>query len=166
MTWANSTLANWPKPSCVCLLCVSAVCLLCVCVSAVCVCCVCVCCVCVCLLCVCLSVYLSVSVCLSLSVCLCLLCVLVQDLCAPPDPPLPRTLPPPDRLRRTAQIFALFSLPTTNFFLSSLSWGSFRGILVMFLKAGALKCARLGSRAVVWINHWIMMSATTGVCDG
>ena len=33
---------------------------------------------------------------------------------------------------------------------SSLSWGSSRGILVVFLKAGALKCARSGSRTVVW----------------
>ena len=33
----------------------------------------------------------------------------------------------------------------TMFFLSSLSWGSFRGILVVFLKAGTMKCARLGS---------------------
>ena len=53
-------------------------------------------------------------------------------------------------LRWTPQNFALFyPSPATVFILSSLSWGSFRGILVVFLKAGTLKCARLGSRAVV-----------------
>ena len=38
---------------------------------------------------------------------------------------------------------AFFSLSRPKFLLSSLSGGSFRGILVVFLKAGALKCARL-----------------------
>ena len=59
-------------------------------------------------------------------------------------------LSPRTSLCRTAQNFALFFLsPAENFILSSLSEGSSRGILVVFLKAGALKCARLGSRAVV-----------------
>ena len=38
---------------------------------------------------------------------------------------------------------SFFPSPATIFFLLSL--GSFRGILVVFLKAGTLKCARLGS---------------------
>ena len=42
-----------------------------------------------------------------------------------------------------------FPPPVTIFILLSLSWGPFVGILVVFLKAGALKCARLGSRVVV-----------------
>ena len=54
-------------------------------------------------------------------------------------------------LRRTAQNFALF-LPfpaTVSLFFVSL-WVSSRGILVVFVwSAGAVKCARLGSRAVV-----------------
>ena len=88
-----------------------------------------------------------------------------------PDPPVRRTPPcagPPLRrtplrrtplrrtalrrtaLRRTAQNFALFfPSPATVFILFSLSCWSFRGILVVFLKTGTLKCARLGSRAVV-----------------
>ena len=48
-------------------------------------------------------------------------------------------------LRRTAQNFAFFPSSSAIFILSSLSWGSFRGILVVFLKRRALKCARLGS---------------------
>ena len=49
-----------------------------------------------------------------------------------------------------ATIFAFFfSLwESSRVFLFSL-WGSSRGILVGFLKDGTLKCARLGSRAVV-----------------
>ena len=47
-------------------------------------------------------------------------------------------------LRLTAQNFALFSLSRHNFHsFFSLSWGSSRAILVVFLKAGELKCARL-----------------------
>ena len=43
-----------------------------------------------------------------------------------------------------AQNFALFfPSPATGSFLSSLSWVSSRGILVVFLKAAALKCACL-----------------------
>ena len=54
-------------------------------------------------------------------------------------------------LRRTAQNFALsFPSPAPIFALFCLSHClSSRGILVVFLKAGALKCARLGSRGVV-----------------
>ena len=44
---------------------------------------------------------------------------------------------------------SFFSLSRHIFFLFSLSGVSSRGILVVFLKAGTLKCARLGSRAVV-----------------
>ena len=52
--------------------------------------------------------------------------------------------------RGREQHFALFSLspPTFSLFLY-LSSVSSRGILVVFLKAGTLKCARLGSRDVV-----------------
>ena len=57
----------------------------------------------------------------------------------PQDRPLQWTAPPPDR----PKFRSFFSSPATVFFLSSLSWGSFRGILVVFLKAGTLKCARL-----------------------
>ena len=47
--------------------------------------------------------------------------------------PLRRTPLPWTPLRRTAQIFAFFfPSPATIFFLSSLSWGSFREILVVF----------------------------------
>ena len=45
-----------------------------------------------------------------------------------------------------------FPSPASIFVLSlslSLSWGSFRGIFVVFLKVGTLKCGCLGSRAVV-----------------
>ena len=41
-----------------------------------------------------------------------------------------------------------FPLPPSFSFFFSL-WGSSRGILVVFLKAGTLQCARLGSQAVV-----------------
>ena len=55
-----------------------------------------------------------------------------------PDRPPPPNNPPTLYLSRTAQNFALFfSSPATCFFLSSLSWWSFRGILVVFLKAVA-----------------------------
>ena len=65
----------------------------------------------------------------------------------PPRPPVPD----PDlrwtAVRRTAEIFALcFPSPATIFIISSLAWGFSRGIFVVFLKAGTLKCARLGSR--------------------
>ena len=72
----------------------------------------------------------------------------LQDF-SPLDPSLPSAgaPPPQDRpsagrfLRRTAQNFALFFLsPAANFILSSLSEGSSRLILVVFLKAGALMC--------------------------
>ena len=66
-----------------------------------------------------------------------------------PDP-LSRTLPSArPSLRRTAQNFALFPLSHHNFFLSSLSLGSFRGILVVFLKAGASNVHVWRSRVVV-----------------
>ena len=82
----------------------------------------------------------------------------------PPDPLCwtpPFARPPP--LRRTHQHFALFSpLPPplslfVFFFSLSLSLslsrgflgGSCRGILVVFLKVGTLRCTRLGYRAVV-----------------
>ena len=43
-----------------------------------------------------------------------------------------------------AQNFALFfPSPAAKFVLSFPLWGSFRGILVVFLKTGTLKCARL-----------------------
>ena len=42
-----------------------------------------------------------------------------------------------------------FPPPAAKFVLFFPFWGSSRGILVVFLKTGALKCARLGSRAVV-----------------
>ena len=49
-----------------------------------------------------------------------------------------------------AQNYALFfPTPATLFIPSSLSWWSFRCFLVVFMKAMTLKCARLGSRAVV-----------------
>ena len=66
----------------------------------------------------------------------------------PPPPrerPLPGTAPPLDR----PKFRSFFLSPAGNFILSSLSGGSSRLILVVFLKAGTLKCARLGSRAVV-----------------
>ena len=57
---------------------------------------------------------------------------------------LPRTALRQTALRRTVQNFALFfPSPATIFILSSPSWGSSRGISVMVLKAGTLKCARL-----------------------
>ena len=73
--------------------------------------------------------------------------------------PKPRTLHPisdgptlrQTTLRRTAQNFALLFPSSHHNFHSSFSLlGSFRGILLVFLKAGTLKCAHLGSRAVVW----------------
>ena len=79
------------------------------------------------------------------------ICVLPRP--SSPDRPLRRT-PPPDPsagppLRRTAQNFALFFPPRHNFH----SFFSLLGVLSLnfggVLKAGALKCARLGSRAVV-----------------
>ena len=72
----------------------------------------------------------------------------LPDCSHPPRPPVPN----PDlrwtALRRTAQICALcFPPPATIFILSSLAWGSSRGIFVVFLKAGTLKCARLESES-------------------
>ena len=66
--------------------------------------------------------------------------------------PLCRTPPPRDppakirALHRTPKFRAFFPSPATIFFLSSLSWVSFRGILVVC--TGTLKWARLGSRVV------------------
>ena len=76
---------------------------------------------------------------------------------SPPGPPTPRTAHPQDRpppgppspgppspgppSPGPPKISLFFPSPATFFFLSSLSWGSFRGILVVFLKAGTLKCA-------------------------
>ena len=59
-----------------------------------------------------------------------------------------------------AQNYALFSSPATMFFLFSLSWGSLRGILVVFLQTGALKCSRLefsGCRVKPWRHSWCAM---------
>ena len=51
----------------------------------------------------------------------------------------------------TAQNFALFlPSPAAKFVLFFPVWVSSRWILVVFLKAGTLKCARLGSLVVVW----------------
>ena len=57
-----------------------------------------------------------------------------------------RTAPSAGRpLRRTAQNIALFFLsPAGNFILSVFLWGSTRGILMVFLKAGALKMCTFG----------------------
>ena len=90
--------------------------------------------------CVCVLVcgLVGVLVCVCVFVCVCV-CVCVVRTALPPD------RPPPDRpkfrycLPSPALIFVLFlSL-----------WGSSRGILVVFLMAGTLSCARSGSRAVV-----------------
>ena len=71
--------------------------------------------------------------------CCCVLCVWCWCWL---DPSLRRT-PLRTTLRRTAQNFALFfsSPATISLFLSL--WVSSRGILVVFSKAGTLKCARL-----------------------
>ena len=54
-------------------------------------------------------------------------------------------------LRWTAQNFALFFLsPAGNFILSSLSWGSSRGILVVFEGPGPWNVHIRSSRVVVW----------------
>ena len=72
------------------------------------------------------------------------LCVCWSKICALPDFP-----PPPPALCR-AQNFDLFSPSRHNFF----SFFALLGVLTLnfggVLKAGTLKCARLGSRAVVW----------------
>ena len=63
--------------------------------------------------------------------------------------PSPRTAPPLDR----PKLRSFFDVSRTHFHSFFLSWGSSRGILV-FSKAGALKCSRLGSRVVVsWRPH-------------
>ena len=66
--------------------------------------------------------------------------------CPPAPDPLPQTPsapdPPPPKMSR----FFPSPLPFSFFFFL---WGSYRGILVGFLKDGTLKCARLESRAVV-----------------
>ena len=82
--------------------------------------------------------------------CVCvLLCVVVCVVgvfrASPPDPP--PDPPPPDRPKFCS--FFPLSPPQFLFFSHSLV-GLFRGILVVFLKTGTLKCARLGSRVVVW----------------
>ena len=59
-------------------------------------------------------------------------------------PPLPPVPPPPDG----PKFRAFFHSPVGNFTLSSLSGGLLVEFWV-FLKAGALKCARLGSLVVV-----------------
>ena len=59
---------------------------------------------------------------------------------------LPRERPPPDRPKFRA---FFFPSPAIVFIISSLSWEFFRGILVVFLNSGTMKCARLGSRAVL-----------------
>ncbi len=56
-------------------------------------------------------------------------------------PPLSPTAPPPD-------LRSFFLSPAGNFILSSLSGGSSRCILVVFLKAGALKCAHFRGKAL------------------
>ena len=66
----------------------------------------------------------------------------------PPRDRPPPDRPPPDRPTFRSFFFFLSRLHFRSFSLS-LSLGSSRGILVVFLKAGTLKCARLGSRAVV-----------------
>ena len=75
-----------------------------------------------------------------------LVCVCVWWVCSGP----PRDLPPPEGPSPGPPKISLFFFsPAGNFFLSSLC-GFSRGILVVFLKTGTLKCARLGSRIVVW----------------
>ena len=54
-----------------------------------------------------------------------------------PGPPSPRTALSPDR----PKFRSFFPSPTTIFILSSLSWGSSRGILVVFLNSWTLKRA-------------------------
>ena len=54
--------------------------------------------------------------------------------------------PPPDR----PKFRAFSSLSRHRFVLTVSLWVSSCSILVVFLKAGTLKCPRLGSRAVVW----------------
>ena len=67
----------------------------------------------------------------------------------PPDRP-PPDRPPPDRPPPDRPKFRSFSSLSRHRFVLFVSlWVSSRGILVVFLKAGTLKCARLGSRAVV-----------------
>ena len=84
--------------------------------------------------CCCVVVLLCVVCCVSCVVC-CVLCVL---------PTFCRTAPPPDRPK-----FRFFFPPRHNFH----SFLSLLGVLSLnfggVLKAGTLKCARLGSRAVV-----------------
>ena len=76
----------------------------------------------------------AVCVCVS-AVCMCLLCVLVQDLCAPPDPPpLRRTLPPPDRPKFRSFFFLLLPPFSLLFFFSLSLLGSF------FLSLGIFSC--------------------------
>ena len=61
----------------------------------------------------------------------------------------------PHLLRRTPKCCSLFSPLPPHFvlFLSLSLWGSSRWILVVFLKAGTLKCTRLGSPNVqIWVH--------------
>ena len=62
----------------------------------------------------------------------------------PPDPP------PPDRPSPGPPKISLFFSLSRPHFRSFSLLGSSRGILVVFLKAWTLKCARLGSLVVVW----------------
>ena len=62
---------------------------------------------------------------------------LPADPTRPPSPGPPSAGPP-----KISRFF--FPSPTTIFFLSSLSYKSSRGILVVFLKAGTLTCATFG----------------------
>ena len=82
--------------------------------------------------------------------CLWLLCVGLDspDHPAPNHPTLDLLPPPPDPLRRTAQNFAFFSLSRLHFVLFCVSLGVFSLNFGGFLKAGTLKCARLGSRGL------------------
>ena len=80
----------------------------------------------------------AAAVAVAVAVAVCVLCVCVV-IC-----PLRRTALPLER----PKCLSFFPSPATIFILSSLSWVSSRGILVVFLKAGALKCERLGSWAV------------------
>ena len=85
-------------------------------------------------------------------VCVCVCCVCVwSKICV-----LRRTAPPPDRPSAGPPKISFFFPSPATIFIFFLSLGVFsclfsslssRGILVVFFKAGALKCVRLGSRA-------------------
>ena len=63
---------------------------------------------------------------------LCVCCVCWSKMCAPPDPPPPS--PPPDHPSAGPPKISLFFSSPAIFILTSLSWGSFRGILVVFVQ--------------------------------